>query len=172
MPETSRKEGLELAERIRAKIAATDFPHMQSQPGGRLTISAGVATYPVDAASSSELIQRADESLYVAKRAGRNRVVSYDPPDKVRLCYRPYRPVRTVALVGSFNNWDKDADFMQVQKDGTFQFIISLNPGTYQYKFVLDGHEWVNDPTNPAQSPHALGGANSLLTVEKGASVG
>ncbi len=165
LPESSRKEAFDLAERIRRRTETTDFPHMASQPSGRLTLSAGVATYPVDAASSSELIKRADESLYAAKRAGRNRVVAYDPPNKVKLCYRPYRPVQGVSLVGSFNNWDKDTDPMQLQPDGSWQFIISLNPGIYQYKFVLDGHEWVNDPANPERTPHTLGGANSLLKV-------
>jgi diguanylate cyclase (GGDEF)-like protein len=165
LPESSRKEAFDLAERIRRRVESTTFPRMESQPGGRLTLSAGVATYPVDAASSSELIRRADESLYAAKRAGRNRTVAYDPPHKVRLLYRPYRPVQAVALVGSFNNWDKDTDPMQPREDGTWQFVISLNPGTYQYKFVLDGHEWVNDPANPERTPHTLGGANSLLRV-------
>jgi diguanylate cyclase (GGDEF)-like protein len=168
LPESSRKEAHELAERIRHRVESNEFPRMSSQPGGRITLSAGVATYPVDAASSSELIKRADESLYAAKRAGRNRVVAYNPPDKVKLIYRPYRPVESVSLVGSFNNWEKDTDFMHFQPDGTYQFVIALNPGAYQYKYVLDGHEWVNDPTNPEQAPHALGGANSLLRVTAG----
>ncbi len=168
MPESSRREAFALAERIRGKIAAVAFPMEEHQPGGHLTVSAGVATYPVDASKSSELIKRADESLYAAKAAGRNRVVAYDPPHKVKLSYRPYRSVRSVALVGSFNNWDKETDYMQALPDGSYSFVISLNPGDYQYKFVLDGHEWVNDPANPEQAAHSLGGANSLLRVKGG----
>ena len=41
-----------------------------------VTLSAGVATMPEDAATVEELIAAADEALYTAKRLGRNRVVT------------------------------------------------------------------------------------------------
>jgi diguanylate cyclase (GGDEF)-like protein len=40
----------------------------------RATVSAGVAAYPAHGLSTRELVARADEALYRAKRAGRNRV--------------------------------------------------------------------------------------------------
>lgn len=45
----------------------------------KLTASFGVAAYPDHGKTSDELIRMADSALYAAKRAGRNRVVSYDP---------------------------------------------------------------------------------------------
>src|SRR5208337_951444 len=101
--------------------------HMESQPLGKITISAGVATFPVVAANEEEMIKRADKSLYQAKAGGRNQVVAYEPAAKVTLTYRPHREISRVALVGNFNNWDKDVDPMAQQPDGSFQFIISLN---------------------------------------------
>ncbi len=66
-----------LAERIRQKVEKTDFFKEEIQPGGQLTISVGIATFPNDAVTEDELIERADKALYHAKNSGRNRVVSY-----------------------------------------------------------------------------------------------
>lgn len=166
LPETGRKRASELADRIRERIASTDFAHMESQPLKKITVSAGVATYPVDAATEEELIKKADTSLYEAKSGGRNRVVSFRPPAIVNLVYRPSRDVERVALVGNFNNWDKDVDPMARQIDGSFKFDIALEPGVYHYKFVLNGAEWIADPVNPERSADSLGGENSVLRVK------
>jgi diguanylate cyclase (GGDEF)-like protein len=165
LPETSRKRAMELAERIRQRVSDALFEHMQSQPLGRLTISAGVATFPVDASNEEDLIKRADSSLYLAKSQGRNRVVAFEPPIKIPLTYRPQRVIEKAALVGSFNNWDKEADAMIRQEDGSFQFIISLSPGIYHYKFVLNDTEWIPDPTCPDRVHDGSGGDNSVLRV-------
>ncbi len=165
LPETSRKRASELAERIRHRIEATSFDHMESQPSGRVTLSAGVATFPVDASNEEALIKAADESLYQAKSKGRNRVESYQPSHKVTLAYRPYREVQRVSLVGDFNSWDKDVDPMERQPDGTFRFIIALNPGVYHYKFVLDDVEWISDPFCHERVHDGQGGDNSVLRI-------
>jgi diguanylate cyclase (GGDEF)-like protein len=166
LPETSRKRAFEMAERIREKIASTPFEHSGQSLAGKLTISAGVATFPVDAASEEELIQKADSSLYQAKSEGRDKVVAFDPPIKVTLNYRPTRELSKVSLVGNFNNWDKDVDAMIRQPDGTFQFIIALIPGVYHYKFVLNDVEWIPDPACPERVHDTLGGDNSVLRVQ------
>src|SRR5690606_19550937 len=121
------------------QVSDTLFIPPSAEAPEEVTLSAGVATYPVDATHDDELIQRADASLYVAKSSGRNRVVAYEPPDKVNIVYYPEPWVNRVALVGSFNNWDKEAEPMRRRSDGAFEFIISLNPGEYRYKFVLNG---------------------------------
>ncbi len=166
LPETSRRRAAELAERIRQRTAETLFDRMQSQPLGKITLSAGVATFPVDAATEDDLIKKADNSLYQAKSRGRNRVVAFEPPIKITLSYRPYRQVSKVALVGNFNNWDKETDPMAPQPDGSFQFVIALNPGLYHYKFVLDDAEWIPDPNCPERVHDGLGGDNSVLRVQ------
>jgi diguanylate cyclase (GGDEF)-like protein len=74
MPETNRKRGLILAERLRNRIADHPFKHREKQPGGRLTSSIGLATYPENAAAAFALIEASDKALYEAKHGGRNRV--------------------------------------------------------------------------------------------------
>jgi diguanylate cyclase (GGDEF)-like protein len=67
LPDTSPVAAGVPAERLRETVAALDEP----EP---LTISVGVSGFPADAATANELFSAADDALYRAKRAGRNRV--------------------------------------------------------------------------------------------------
>ncbi|MFQ5735761.1 MAG: diguanylate cyclase [Thermodesulfobacteriota bacterium] len=77
LPETGKSEAIVVAERIRKLVQDAPFPNRESQPGGRLTASFGVAAYPVDAVDARGLMEAADNALYEAKRAGRNRVEAF-----------------------------------------------------------------------------------------------
>ncbi len=70
--ETDATGALTVADRIRAEVEASS-----AKAGQRLTVSIGVATYPDDAVGRDELLDKADWAMYGAKRAGRNRVVSF-----------------------------------------------------------------------------------------------
>ncbi len=78
-PELSKKEGAILAEKLRRIVESTRFPGINHAGGKPITISIGVAAFPEDADNPTDLIRRADEALYAAKRTGRNRVVVYSP---------------------------------------------------------------------------------------------
>ncbi|HLB08793.1 MAG TPA: diguanylate cyclase, partial [Gemmatimonadaceae bacterium] len=69
MPDTSAADALELAEHIRARVAAKKFM------GRKMTLSIGVASFPEDADNAEALISIADEALYQAKREGRDRAI-------------------------------------------------------------------------------------------------
>jgi diguanylate cyclase (GGDEF)-like protein len=69
MPDTTAADALELAEHIRARVAAKKFT------GRKMTLSIGVATFPEDADNAEALISIADEALYQAKREGRDRSI-------------------------------------------------------------------------------------------------
>jgi len=72
--ETGQKDAVVAAERIRQLVE--DHPFRFDDKVFHLTISLGVAECPLDGtATARELMRRADESLYAAKRAGRNKVV-------------------------------------------------------------------------------------------------
>ena len=51
--------------------------NQEKQPNGNLTISGGVAIGPLDGADVTTLTKHADQALYKAKHAGRNRVMRY-----------------------------------------------------------------------------------------------
>ncbi|MBE0607346.1 MAG: diguanylate cyclase [Deltaproteobacteria bacterium] len=72
LPDTIKEEGRVLAERIRAAIESHPFRGGETQPGGHLTISFGLSSYPGDGRRPGALIKGADSALYAAKRGGRN----------------------------------------------------------------------------------------------------
>jgi diguanylate cyclase (GGDEF)-like protein len=63
-----------VAEKIRGTVEKISVPGVPRT----ITLSAGVAVMPDDAAESGALLQHADRRLYAAKGAGRNRVMSSD----------------------------------------------------------------------------------------------
>lgn len=75
LPETSKADALRVAERVRAAVAAAPLVEALGE-SGRVTLSAGVATFPEDGNDQDALLRAADEALYAAKHAGRDRVVA------------------------------------------------------------------------------------------------
>ncbi|HSH45516.1 MAG TPA: diguanylate cyclase [Longimicrobiales bacterium] len=79
LPDSDSEAGHTFAERVRANVEKQRFEIGADQPL-RMTISAGIATYPDDAADGARrLVHYADQALYSAKNSGRNRVVTFDP---------------------------------------------------------------------------------------------
>ena len=75
-------------------------------------------------------------------------------------------PGHSVALAGSFNDWDPELLPMAYSPEtSAYGCTIHLAPGTYEYKFVVDG-EWKLDSNNPNFAPNDLGTLNSVLVVE------
>lgn len=83
MPETGKELALVVGEKLRKAFEDYPFPREETQPGGRLTVSLGIATFPGDAADARALLDAADKALYRAKRAGKNRVVVWDGGDDI-----------------------------------------------------------------------------------------
>lgn len=71
LPETSKDTACQLAERVRNAVEERAFVIVEGIQIRR-TISIGVAAYPEDALNVNDLLQRADEALYRAKRSGKN----------------------------------------------------------------------------------------------------
>lgn len=83
LPETDIENGARFVERLRGTVAEHDFEIGREEPI-RMTISAGVACYPHPGVPTVEtLVRLADEALYAAKAAGRNRVVRFDALEHV-----------------------------------------------------------------------------------------
>lgn len=80
VPRVSRKQAQELAERIRRTVE-TQVRKAGQGSDHPMTISGGVSMFPEDAQSELELIRVADQRLYHAKHAGRNRIVVVSSAD-------------------------------------------------------------------------------------------
>jgi len=77
LPSTSKSSAIKIAERARRRIEGHAFRHGADQPGGRLTVSMGVASHPADSSDATDLVSHADSALYVSKTLGKNQVHPY-----------------------------------------------------------------------------------------------
>ncbi len=75
LPETGKVNALLVGERIRSNLA--DSPLVHEGEVIRITISGGLATCPIDESEPQRLLESADEALYRAKRAGKNRITLF-----------------------------------------------------------------------------------------------
>ncbi len=83
-----------------------------------------------------------------------------------RFAYAPTSTARTVSVAGSFNGWSPTAwPLTWVESAREWQSDHDLADGTYQYKFVIDGSQWVSDPRAASSMPDGFGGQNSVLTL-------
>ncbi len=72
---------------------------------------------------------------------------------------------KSVSVVGEFNDWSMERHPLQQMDGETWHIILQLPPGTYQYKFVIDGTRWEEDACNPKRTMNEFGTANSILEV-------
>jgi Carbohydrate-binding module 48 (Isoamylase N-terminal domain) len=71
-----------------------------------------------------------------------------------------------VSLVGDFNSWDPAATPMErTPTGGTWSVIIPLTAGRHEYAFVVDGKQWLPDPSAPLAPVDGLGVPNSVVLV-------
>ncbi len=79
LPKTTISGARITAEKLREIVAAEEFEgERESQPGGSVTISLGVASYPEHTSNMELLLDMADQALYRAKESGRNQVHIWD----------------------------------------------------------------------------------------------
>lgn len=70
-----------------------------------------------------------------------------------------------VFLAGTFNDWDAESIRLE-GKDGVYAIELDLLPGSYEYKFIVNGF-WTMDP-DPSRDwvPNGLGTLNSVVVVK------
>lgn len=71
---------------------------------------------------------------------------------------------QAVCIAGSFNGWHPSVSPMLHLSDGTWAKELVLAPGSYEYRFVVDGR-WMDDPAAKDYVPNPFGGMNAVLTV-------
>ncbi len=103
---------------------------------------------------------RTDENPNATLRAG-----VYKMDNMVMFIYSTSRPeVTSVAITGDFNNW-REGGLPMVFEGGVWKITLKLDYGIYQYKYIINGSEFVADPHAEAYSPDGRGGRNSIVEV-------
>lgn len=69
-------------------------------------------------------------------------------------------------IAGDFNNWIPDHNVETRVDQGAIIKTLSIKPGTYQYRLIVEG-KWQEDPTNPNRISNLFGEINSLLKVSE-----
>lgn len=90
--------------------------------------------------------------------------LSNKPEGNVVMRLPAYPHATTVFVAGSFNNWNQ-LTLPMIKEKGEWRCPLQLEPGTYEYKFIIDGI-WTIDPNNPAIKNND-GNINSVLEVKE-----
>jgi len=86
---------------------------------------------------------------------------------KVVFTFKEALDAKIVYLAGNFNNWNP-TELSMKKEDGVWKLALELKPGTYQYKYVIEGTNWKEDPEAPGFVDDGFGGYNGIFTlVEK-----
>jgi len=71
-----------------------------------------------------------------------------------------------VAIAGDFNGWNPQANILEdLEGDGIWTGTLKLEPGRYEYMFVLDGEKWFPDPNALRYVKDGFGNRNAILEI-------
>ena len=119
---------------------------------------------------SKRLSKRSAASVLVPKTRAMAKPVGlllerFPNPNKGRVCLGFYAPAaETVFVAGTFNDWQPSAMPLQRQTDGRWAVELLIEPGRYEYRFVVDG-QWTDDPLSSAYVSNPFGGLNCVLVA-------
>lgn len=74
------------------------------------------------------------------------------------------RNAKSVAVVGSFNDWDTTKTVLKLTSDSVWTGSAMVLPGRYEYQLVVDG-KWIPDPSAQHSAASEFGAANSVVIV-------
>jgi 1,4-alpha-glucan branching enzyme len=81
----------------------------------------------------------------------------------VRLQFR-HATASRVTVAGDFNGWRTASHPLDRDREDLWVLEVNLAPGRYEYKFLVDGRQWWNDPEAP-KAPNIWGSETSYLEV-------
>lgn len=106
------------------------------------------------------------EALNDIHRIGSNRQMSPHVRGNKVTFYYVDAEAHSIALVGDFNGWNPYNDFLVKEGKSLWKLERDLQSvGTYRYKFIVDGNQWVYDKENENREPDGFGGYNNLLNI-------
>ena len=100
-----------------------------------------------------------------AKATGKPAGPPTNRPTKKRVTFSLHAPEASqVCVAGTFNQWDPEARPLKRDKKGTWRTWTNLEPGRYEYLFVVNG-QWQEDPACPEICDNNFGSSNSVLRL-------
>ena len=99
---------------------------------------------------------------------GKNRISSEPQLGTDRqhvVIYHTFPEAKSVSVAGSFNDWKPTAGSLQDRWCDIWRVDLTLKPGRYEYRFVVDG-KWADDTINPNRVQNPFGSYNSVLVVK------
>jgi diguanylate cyclase (GGDEF)-like protein len=165
--DTTEEGALEVAERIRSGIGRTPF----ASGSDSLSVSIGVATSPKDATFKDELVDKADWAMYLAKRRGRNTVMTFaaehgaDTPEQAALVGADH-----VAAMGELVA-AREA-YRQRRRSVIARIALSVGqqldvPADELHAALAETEAGRHEPRSRAQRIAALSAAYEALVVER-----
>lgn len=79
-----------------------------------------------------------------------------------------YNPsAKSVHLAGTFNDWRAGREYQlaNLGQNGIWSITLMLEPGVYEYMFLVDGKDWITDPAAMDFCPDGFGRKNSIVEV-------
>lgn len=98
----------------------------------------------------------------------------FNQPNTSSMCYAEVQfslrladhQAHTVAIAGDFNGWNTQANLLKyAEEDGVWIGILKLEPGRYEYMFVIDGEKWLPDPNAFSYVKDGFGNKNAVLKI-------
>ncbi|HNW72030.1 MAG: isoamylase early set domain-containing protein [Bacteroidales bacterium] len=85
---------------------------------------------------------------------------------KFTLSGEPYNSASSVILVGDFNNWQIGETPLKKSKSGVWSATLDLETSKkHQFRYLIDGTKWENDPEADQFIPSGLGSENSVIEL-------
>jgi hypothetical protein len=72
---------------------------------------------------------------------------------------------QSVQVAGDFNGWNPGRTPLEPAESGAWTVTLPLEPGRYEYMFVVDGQTWIADPFATEQDDDGFGAQNAVLDV-------
>ena len=88
-----------------------------------------------------------------SNRMNRRVTMTYEAPE-----------AESVIVTGSFCDWETHSHYLKKDAQGVWKKRLTLTPGQYEYRFVVDG-VWHDDPACNERVPNTFGTKNCMLTV-------
>lgn len=77
-----------------------------------------------------------------------------------------YKSASSILLVGDFNSWQVGETPLKMAKTGVWSVSVDLETGKeYQFRYLIDGTNWENEPEADKFVPSGLGSENSVLAL-------